>query len=159
MERVITESSFYDFLDKVCKEVPSTMHSDTERHLWSSYEQASANINNKSIAYPLIALGSIQGGLASHGDSNYDIKNPTFTVLMPSQADDFDGHRAIRDQCLEIGMAILERFNQYRHTSEYLQRFNLNACRYSQAKGKYENHIGYIFQIEIGSPRRIKNAI
>jgi hypothetical protein len=159
MERVITETAFYDFLDKVCKEVPSTMHTVDERHLWSSYEQAGAAISNRGIKYPLIALGSIQGGLSSHGDSNYDIKNPSFTVLKPSKKEDFDEHRVIRDECLEIGMDILERFNQYRHSYQFLQRFNLNTVRYSQATGKHESHIGYIFQIEIGSPRQIKNVL
>jgi hypothetical protein len=154
-----TEQQLVDFFEKVCAEVPLTQHTEVERHFYGSFEEVSAAHGNSTLKYPVAYIGALSGGLASHADSNYDIKNPTLVVLKSVEKEDFAAQRAARDLCLEIGIAIIEKAYQYYHETDYIQRMDLSKVKYDRAIGKLEYSVGYYFIFEIGSPRQIKNEL
>jgi len=154
-----TEQQLIDFLEKICLEVPVTQHTLEERHFHGSFEEVSAAHGNGTLNYPVAYLGALSGRLASHADSNFDIKVPALVVLDIAEKENFSQQRQARDRCLEIGMAIIEKAYQYYHEAEYFQRMDLSTVRYDRTWGKLDNSVGYVLTFEAGAHRTIKNEL
>lgn len=157
MEKILTEAALFAFLKKVCSEVPQTLHSEQENHVFSCYEEAAAAASNGKLKYPAIILGAFEGRITSRGDSNNDIKNIPFAVLMGAEKENWTQRIEKRDAALSIAMAIVEKVYQYYHQQEYLQFMELGTARYFQISSKLDSSVGYSISFDGGSPRPFKN--
>jgi hypothetical protein len=157
MNKILSEAQLNAFIKTVCSEVPSTLHGEAENHVYSCYEEAAAALSNASLRFPAIIIGAFDGRIASKGDTNIDVKNISFAVLMAAEKENWAVRIEKRDQALLIAMEIVERIYQYHHTQEYLQVMELGTARYFQVSSKLDSSVGYSVSFDGGSLRSFKN--
>ncbi len=161
MSKILSEQDLYDLLKLVCTDcVALTGQSDTENHFFGSYEEAETARNNRSIHWPAIIMGPQTGGV---GSNNLDIKKAKIFVLKQGKREEFTLNRLVRDECLVIGMALMERLNQYRHSNngkgQLLQHFHTSEIKYDEIGSTLDNGIGYMITFPIGSQRNFKTEL
>lgn len=162
MNKILSEQQLYDFIKLVCEDLSDlTGQAPDENHFFGSVEEAQAAKANRKLFFPAIILGTIAGKLTQN---TIDVK--TFRVYIVKQAprEDYALQRSIRDECLTLGMAITERFNQYRHaldgSGEHIQHFHVFDTSYFEIIiAMLDNAIGYAFSFSMGSQRIIKNEL
>lgn len=161
MSKILSEQDLYDLILLVCSDRSDlTGQSDSENHFYGSYEEAEAAKNNRSIHWPAIILGPQTGGI---GSNNIDTKKARVFILKQGKNEDFVYNRTIRDECLNIGMALMERLNQYRNADngkgQFLQHFHTSEIKYDEIGSTLDNGIGYMLTFPIGSQRNFKTNL
>lgn len=156
-EKILTESQFNAFMDKVCLEIPEIGHTAEQKHVFSCYEEAASALSQGKMNWPAIILGAFDGRISSRNDSNTDVKSISFAVLQKAGKEDWGEKITARDLCHELAMKIVERMYQYHHKGEYFQVMELGTARYFQVSSKLDSSVGYEVTFEAGSPRPFKN--
>lgn len=168
MNKILTSNQFYLFLKRVCSEIPETHQSEEYNVTFASFEHylaakanrtAPKNRDHDNLGGFAICMEPVSGRLSAKSDSNYDVKNVGFVVMKHCDRNQYENQLVIADQCLELGMKIIERFNMYRHKWDFLQKFDMNSVRYIEVEYMADNSCGYRFTFEIASPRVIKNEL
>lgn len=162
MSKVLSEQQLYDFLKLVCEDLSDlTGQAPDENHFFGSVEEAQAAKANGKLFFPAIILGPISGKI---NNNMLDIKSFKLFIVKQAPREDFAAQRSIRDQCLELGMAFTEKFNQYRHALDgfgaHIQHFHASDTSYYEiVVAMLDNAIGFAFNFSMGSQRVIKNEL
>lgn len=159
MNKILSKTDLVEFIKKVSDESLASYpnYIGPASHVFRSYEEAKAALDNGKINWPVIQLGRVAGRGSGKMDSNYDIKRVSFAVLFPAGGQDFEKEDLAIDNALVVGWRIIEWMLKYATLNDYIQRFALDAVTYDEVRSTLDQSAGVQFNIELGSPRNLDN--
>ncbi len=159
MNKILSKTDFVAFMRKVSDEALVGVEGYTgyDSHVFRSYEEAKAKLDNGQLKWPAIQMGRISGRGSGKMDSNFDIKRVSFAVLYPAGDQDFEREDEAVDKALEVGWKLIERMLKYATRIDYVQRFSLDSITYDEVRSMLDQSAGVQFNLEIGSLRNLDN--